>query len=234
MANCCTHQEDNWAGTDLHLFPPFFRFFIINIFLVTKMKSGRYWTRLASYPLQYGNWPWWNNPPLCKAYARLHLHEENGTGQCPEPQERDFTVGVKIRKNSRESKNFRIIIFPDNFRCILRLQEGLVFSLLSPTQQFRSEKYRLTWDGNWDGKCKKFSVLFSLTQAQRGYSGFQVTGMIAMGAKIKTQKNPLDLQTTPQKSLDQNLSPNKSHAKFPSHNKNFCIKWFNTPLETLV
>ena len=48
------------------------------------------------------------------------------------------------------------------------------------------EKYRLTWDG----KCKKFSVLFSLTQAQRGYSGFQVTGMIEWGQKSKSKKIP--------------------------------------------
>ena len=34
----------------------------------------------------------------------------------------------------------------------------------------------------WDGKYEKFSVLLSLTQAQRGYSGFQVTGMIEWGA----------------------------------------------------
>ena len=46
----------------------------------------------------------------------------------------------------------------------------------------------------WDGKYEKFSVLLSLTQAQRGYSGFQVTGMIEWGAKIKTQKNPLGIK----------------------------------------
>ena len=48
-----------------------------------------------------------------------------------------------------------------------------------------------------------------------------------MGAKIKTQKNPLGFKQNPIKSLDQNLSPKKSHAEFPSHNKNFCIKWYN-------
>ena len=42
-----------------------------------------------------------------------------------------------------------------------------------------------------------------------------------MGAKIKTPKNPLHgLYTKPKKSLDQNLTPKKSHAEFPSH-KNF-------------
>ena len=29
------------------------------------------WTRLASYPLQYGNWPWWNNPPIWKDSSAL-------------------------------------------------------------------------------------------------------------------------------------------------------------------
>ena len=49
-----------------------------------------------------------------------------------------------------------------------------------------------------------------------------------MGAKIKTQKNLLGFKQNPKKSLDQNLSPKECHAEFPSHNKNFCIKWFNT------
>ena len=31
------------------------------------------------------------------------------------PRKGDFRAGVKINKNSRESKNFRSIIFPDNF-----------------------------------------------------------------------------------------------------------------------
>ena len=45
-----------------------------------------------------------------------------------------------------------------------------------------------------------------------------------MGAKIKTQKNPLGLKKKnkkQKKSLDQNLSPKESHAEVPSHNKNF-------------
>ena len=42
-----------------------------------------------------------------------------------------------------------------------------------------------------------------------------------MGAKIKTQKIPkLGLQTKPKKYQDQNLTPKKSLAEFPSH-KNF-------------
>ena len=39
-------------------------------------------------------------------------------------------------------------------------------------------------------QSKKFSVLSSLTQAQRGYSGFQVTGMIEWGQKSKPKKIP--------------------------------------------
>ena len=117
------HQEDNWAGTDLHRFPPSFRFFITNIFLVTKLfsklKSGKCWTRFASYPLQYGNWPWWNNPPICKASLICMRRMELANVQ--NPRKGDFRVGVKIHQNSRESKNFRSITFPDNFRCILRL-----------------------------------------------------------------------------------------------------------------
>ena len=50
-----------------------------------------------------------------------------------------------------------------------------------------------------------------------------------MGAKIKTQKNPLGLKKKQnqkqkpkkkKKSLDQNLSPKESHVEIPSHNKN--------------
>ena len=41
-----------------------------------------------------------------------------------------------------------------------------------------------------------------------------------MGAKIKTQKNPWDSNKTAKKSLHQNLTPQKSHAKFLNH-KNF-------------
>ena len=41
-----------------------------------------------------------------------------------------------------------------------------------------------------------------------------------MGARVKTQKNLLGFKQNPKKSLDQNLTPKKSHAEFPSH-KNF-------------
>ena len=41
-----------------------------------------------------------------------------------------------------------------------------------------------------------------------------------MGAKIKTQKNILGFKQNTKNSLDQNLTPQKSHAEFPSQ-KNF-------------
>jgi len=37
-----------------------------------------------------------------------------------------------------------------------------------------------------------------------------------MGPKIKIQKNPKGFKQNPKKSLDQNLTPQKSHAGFPS------------------
>ena len=40
------------------------------------------------------------------------------------------------------------------------------------------------------------------------------------GGKNQNQKKSLGLQTNPKKSLDQNLTPQKCHAEFPSH-KNF-------------
>jgi len=41
-----------------------------------------------------------------------------------------------------------------------------------------------------------------------------------MGANIKTQKNPQGFQQNPKESLDEKLTPKKSHVKFPSL-KNF-------------
>jgi len=37
-----------------------------------------------------------------------------------------------------------------------------------------------------------------------------------MGAKLKPPKKSLELQQNPQKSLNQKLTPRKSHAEFPS------------------
>ena len=127
---------------------------------------------------------------IIRRFARVH-HEEKGTGQyLRTPWKEEFRAGVKIHKNSRE---FSIL---DAFYSFNKVW-------------FQTEKYRLTWDG----KCEKFSVLFSLTQAQREYSG-------SNGAKIKTQKNPLSFKQNPKTSLDKKLSPKKSHAELPSHNKN--------------
>ena len=47
----------------------------------------------------------------------------------------------------------------------------------------------------------------------RGYSGFQVTGMIEWGQNSKPKKS-LGLPTEPTKSLDQKLSTKKSHGEF--------------------
>ena len=85
----------------------------------------------------------------------------------------------------------------------------------SPPHIFQSEKHRLTWDG----KCEEFSVLFSLTQAQRGYSGFQVTGMMEWGQKSKPKKIPLP-KFIPQKIPCRISEP---YQKFPES-----IKWCNT------
>ena len=46
-----------------------------------------------------------------------------------------------------------------------------------------------------------------------------------MGAKIKTQKDPKGFQQNPKKSLDQKLTPKKSHTEFPSRKS---IKWYDT------
>ena len=47
-----------------------------------------------------------------------------------------------------------------------------------------------------------------------GYSGFQVTGMIEWGQKSKPNQILRASNKTPQKSLDQKLTPQKPHAKF--------------------
>jgi len=52
------------------------------------------------------------------------------------------------------------------------------------------------------------------------HSGFQVWGMIEWGQKAKPKKIPRASNKTPKKSLDQNSTPKKSHAEFPSL-KNF-------------
>ena len=56
-----------------------------------------------------------------------------------------------------------------------------------------------------------------------------------MGAKIKTRKNPQGFKQNLKKSLDQHLTPQKSHAEFPSH-KNFqgALNDITQKIETLV
>ena len=92
-------------------------FFIINMFLMikklSKLKSGKWWTRLASYPH-------YMETDLDEIIRRA---EENGTGQYPETQERGFSElkSIKIPGGERVSAVLASIIFPDNFRCILHL-----------------------------------------------------------------------------------------------------------------
>ena len=108
------------------------------------------------------------------------------------PWKGDFRTRVKIQQNSLE---FSILDAFYGFKKVW-------FFHCSPPQSFQSEKYRLTWDG----KCEKFSVL----KPRGGIPDFKWQGWSNGG---KNQN--------PKISLDQNLSPKKSHAEFPSHNKNF-------------
>ena len=56
---------------------------------------------------------------IIRQFARLHLRRME-LANIQNPRKGDFRAGVKMHKNSRESKNFRSIISPGNFRCILR------------------------------------------------------------------------------------------------------------------
>ena len=49
-----------------------------------------------------------------------------------------------------------------------------------------------------------------------GVLRISIDGDDRMGAKIKTQKDPYSFQQNPKNSLDQKLTPKKSHAEFPS------------------
>ena len=51
-----------------------FKYIFYNI-KMSKSILKMVWTRLASYPLQYGNWPWWSDPPIWK--------DSSATGQYP-------------------------------------------------------------------------------------------------------------------------------------------------------
>ena len=74
----------------------------------------------------------------------------------------------------------------------------------SPLHSFQSEKYRLTWDG-------KIQRPFQLNSSPEGVLRISSDSDDRMGAKTKTQKNR----------WTKHLSPKKSHAEFPRHNKNF-------------
>ena len=116
---------------------------------------------------------------IIRRFARVH-HEEKGTGQyLRTPWKEEFRAGVKIHKKSQE---FSIL---DAFYSFNKVW-------------FQTEKYRLTWDG----KCEKFSVLFSLTQAQREYSG-------SNGGKNQNPKKSTGLQTKPKNIAGQKVIPQK-------------------------
>ena len=67
----------------------------------------------------------------------------------------------------------------------------------------------------------KNSASFSAKLKPRGALQISSDRDDQMGAKIKTQKILLGFKQNPKKLLDQNSSDKKSHAEFPSHNKNF-------------
>ena len=98
---------------------------------------------------------------------------------------------------------------------LLQLQRTEVLKLNSGSYKIQ------TLDLCDHGRCSTLPIELTSQLGVRGggYSGFQVTGMIER-AKNQNQKNPKGFKQTPQKLLDQNLSPEKFHAEFPSH-KNF-------------
>ena len=57
-------------------------------------------------------------------------------------------------------------------------------------------------------------------------------GMIEWGQKSKPKKIPRASKETPKKSLDQNLSPQKSLAEFPRQEFPENFKWYNMKRET--
>ena len=87
--------------------------------MLSKLKSGKCWIRLASYPLQY-DMETDLDEIIRRRFTSLHLRRME-LANIQNPRKGDFRARVQIHKKCRESKNFRSIIFPDNFRCILRL-----------------------------------------------------------------------------------------------------------------
>ena len=71
---------------------------------------------------------------------------------------------------------------------------------------------------------------------REGYSRFsQVKGMMKWRRKMKTPKKSQGFKQNPRKSLDQNLTPKKSHAEFPSHKNNpESIKWYNMKNRNII
>ena len=74
---------------------------------------------------------------------------------------------------------------------------------------------------NLGWKVCKIQRPFQLNSSPEGVLRISSNRDDRMAAKIQTQKNPVGFKQNPKKSLDQNLSPQKTHAEFPIHNKNF-------------
>ena len=109
-----------------------------------------------------------------------------------------------VFSKSLDVKNHLYVIF--NKWPVLRIISGMG-KIVCTTWACALAKYRYLSSGT---KMIKHNMLFG--SLPRGYSWFQVTGMIEWGQKYPPPPK--------KKSLNQNLTPKKSHAEFPSH-KNF-------------
>ena len=124
---------------------------------------------------------------IIRRFARLHLRRMV-LANIQNPRKEDFRPVLKSTKIPGRAGISAVLFSPTILDAFYGFKKVWCFHC-SPPHSFQSEKHRLTWDG----KCEKFSVLiqlFSLTQAHRGYSGFQVTGMIEWGQKSKPKKIP--------------------------------------------
>ena len=75
----------------------------------------------------------------------------------------------------------------------------------------------MTYYAHHQSKANKHNcVLLLVLLYLDNYSGFQVKGMIAWEQNSKPIKIPTALNKTRKKSLDQKLTPKKSHAAFPT------------------
>ena len=138
--------------TSFHRFTEIGRILVIK--MLSKLKSGKCWTRLASYPLQYGNWPWWNNPPIYKPSS-----QENGTGQYPDPHGKG-TLGPEFKSTKIPGRaRISAVLFSPTILDAFYGFKKVWFFYCSPPHSFQSERYRLTWDG----KCETSASLYNFS-----------------------------------------------------------------------